>query len=92
MSISSSKAPSLKAACRKALDDIEEPWGDFAETDYENARPTTIERAVEVPDCVGADLYGCSPAHLLYDAGLDALPIPAEFADCEEAATEVGFV
>jgi hypothetical protein len=86
------EAPSLEAACLSALDDINHPWGDDAKVDYESARSTTIERAVEIPGYPGLDVDECSPAHLLYDAGLDALPIPAEFADCEEAANKVGFV
>jgi hypothetical protein len=85
------EAPNLGKACRKALDDIEEPWGDNAETDYESARATTIERAVEVPDPTDVDAEGLS--NLLYDAGLDPLPIPREFADeADEPGTDAGFV
>jgi hypothetical protein len=73
------EAPNFEAACRKALDDIEEPWGDNVETDYEGARPTTIERAVEVLASTGSDESSLS--RLLYDAGLDLLPIPREFTD-----------
>jgi hypothetical protein len=89
------EAPNFEEACRAALDDIEQPWGEDARVDYECARSTTIERAVEVPNPVLSDLSAgvWSPSHLLYDAGLDPLPIPAEFSD-ESGATgiSIGFV
>ena len=84
------EAASFEDACRQALDDIEEPWEDNAETDYDNARPTTIERAVEIPDLTDVDAEGLS--HLLYNAGLDPLPIPDEFTEeTDGPAISVGF-
>src|ERR1700683_2960583 len=85
------EAPNFEAACRKAVDDIEEPWGDTPQTDYSSPRPTTIERAVEVLDATDIDTEGLS--HLLYNAGLDPLPIPREFTeDIDCASSSVGFV
>ena len=88
------EAPTFEEACRKALDDIEEPWGDNAETDYESARPTTIERAVELPERVLADTADDRAlSHCLYDLGLDPLPIPREFGDeADGSGGSVGFV
>ena len=88
------EAPTFEEACRKALDDIEEPWGDSAETDYESARPTTIERAVELPEQVLADdADDRSLLHFLYDLGLDPLPIPRAFDDeIDDPGGSVGFV
>ena len=85
------EAPDFETACRRALDEIEEPWGDSAETDYESARSTTIERAVEIPET--ADVDGSSLSHLLYTAKLDPLDIPDELAeDLDSTSIAVGFV
>jgi hypothetical protein len=88
------EAASLDEACGRAVDDCEEPWGDNTQTDYENARATTIERVVELPAHVEAksgDDRGLS--HLLYDAGLTPLTISREFTeDDERQTTPVGFV
>ncbi len=87
------EAPSFEAACRRALDDIDEPWGNNAETDYESSGPTTIERAVEVPKSDEFDPDETSLSYLLYEAGLEPLPIPAEFADGQDKFIgRVGFV
>ncbi|HWD59800.1 MAG TPA: hypothetical protein VG308_16045, partial [Stellaceae bacterium] len=81
------EAPDAEAAFRKALDEVEQPWEDIKE-DYENSRPTTIERAVELPTFM--DIDGLSMAHVLYDAGLDTLAISNEFVD--DNIDQVGFV
>jgi hypothetical protein len=90
------EAPSFDAACREALDDIAQPWGDEAQLCYDDARPTTVTYAVELPT-------GCQPnvqmgdindsellSSLLYCAGLEPLPIPSEFRELGEEG--VGFV
>ena len=85
------KAPNFEAACRRALDDVDEPWGDSTETDYEGARPTIIVRAVEVPPIMDVDLNSLS--HLLYTAGLEPVDIPDEFGHGEAGTSRVvGFV
>jgi hypothetical protein len=87
------EAPTFEAACRKAMDDTEEPWGDNAKTDYENSRPTTIELAVQVSDSNDFDAYDSSLSYLLYQAGLEPLPIPREFTEeIDDADISVGFV
>jgi hypothetical protein len=87
------EAPTFEAACRKAMDDTEEPWGDNAKTDYESSRPTTIELAVEVPDSDDFDAYDSSLSYLLYGAGLEPLPIPREFTEeIDDPEVSVGFV
>jgi hypothetical protein len=75
------EARDFETACRDAFDEIKLPWGDDTKTDYESSRPTTIERAVEVPNWtqLGADEF--SLPYLLYDAGFDPLPVPREFID-----------
>jgi hypothetical protein len=84
------EASSFEAACRKAVDDIEEPWGDNAKTDYESARPTTIERAVELPEQVQAsDVDGHSLSYFLYEAGLDSVSISREV---DGPVVSIGFV
>jgi hypothetical protein len=87
------EAPTFEAACRKAADDTEEPWGANATTDYESSRPTTIECAVELPQPEDSDADNASLSYLLYEAGLEPLPIPHEFADEGDGASAgVGFV
>lgn len=84
------ESPTLGDACLRARDDIEEPWGDDARTDYESAGETTIQRAVEVPDSM--QIAEWSLAGLLYEAGLDPLTIPGEPPNDESIGTDVGFV
>ena len=90
------EAPSFEAACREALDEHAQPWGDDAEIAFDDARPTTIAEAVELPETLqpelcpeNADRYILSG--LLYDSGLDLLPIPSEFPGTGEAEDGVGF-
>jgi hypothetical protein len=93
------EAPNLEEACRRAVDDYAEPWGEEgAKIDYDNARPTTIEQAVEIPEELFPELRSRGDADnydlslVLYDSGLDLLPIPEEFADAlQEPGDEVGF-
>jgi hypothetical protein len=91
------EAPSLEAACREALDEYAQPWGDGAEIDFDNARPTTVTQAVEIPECRFPELRSREDedrhvlSHVLYDAGLYLLPIPAEFSGTGEADEGVGF-
>jgi len=87
------EAPTFEDACRRALDDIEKPWGDNAKTDYECSRPTTIELAVELPNSGALDADEHSLSYLLYEAGLEPLPIPREFAEViDDPGISVGFV
>ena len=80
------EAPNFEAACRQALDEHAQPWGDDSEICWDDARATTIAQAVELPEALepelrpeNADRYVLSD--LLYDSGLELLPTPAEFAD-----------
>ena len=81
------EAPSLEEACREAIDEFTQPWSDNAELDFDNARAVTVEQAVEIPDHLFPELRSRDDedrhvlSHVLYDAGLDLLPIPAAFAD-----------
>ena len=70
------EAQDFETACRDALDEIKQPWGDDTKTDYESSRPTTIERAVKAPNWTDLDADEFSLSYLLYDAGFDPLPIP----------------
>jgi hypothetical protein len=92
------EAPSLEQACRQALDDYAQSWGDNAKLDWDSARSTTIEQAVELPEALFPELKPAEVADqfdlslVLYDSGLDLLPIPNEFADSpEEGRTSIGF-
>ena len=92
------EAPSLDEACRQALDDYAQPWGDEAKLDWDSAQPTTIAQAVEIPEDLFPELKSEENANqydltnLLYDSGLELLPIPDEFAEAaEKLPTEIGF-
>ena len=79
------EAPNLEAACREALDDSAQPWGDDSKLDWDSSRATTIAQAVELPGTLHPELRsetaeGCDLSLLVYDSGLELLPIPAEFA------------
>lgn len=89
------EAPSLEAACREALDDNSQPWDD-SKIDWDSFRATTIAQAVELPKTLepglcpnNADSYDLSL--LVYDCGLELIPIPAEFAEGGGAQEGVGF-
>ncbi len=81
------EAPTLAAACREALDEDAQPWGDNAEEDFDSAGPVTITRAVQLlePPPLGLDSkVNPTPSALsnaLYGSALDPLLIPAEFTD-----------
>jgi hypothetical protein len=92
------EAPSLEEACRQARDDIAQPWGDDAKLDWESARSTTIAEAVEIPEDLLPELKSaedadqCDLSLVLYDSGLDLLPIPEEFVDAPEVGPSgIGF-
>jgi hypothetical protein len=92
------EAPSLEEACRQALDDFAQPWGDNAELCFDDARETTIAQAVELSEDLFPELRSRSEVDnydlslVLYDSGLDLLPIPEEFADAaQEPEGKVGF-
>jgi hypothetical protein len=89
------EAASLEAACREALDENAQPWGDDSEIDFDNARATTIAQAVELPEMLepelcpdNADRYVLSD--YLYCCGLDLLPIPRTFGELADAGDEEG--
>jgi hypothetical protein len=80
------EAPNLDAACREALDEDAHPWTENAEEDFDTAGAVIVTRAVELSQW---PLFGLgenedpnliSLGNALYNAGLDPLPIPAEFA------------
>jgi hypothetical protein len=81
------EAPSLEAVCREAIDEFTQPWSDNAELDFDNAGAVTVEQAVEIPDQLFPELRSRDDedrhilSHVLYDAGLNLLPIPASFGD-----------
>jgi hypothetical protein len=92
------EAASLEEACRQALDDYTQPWGDDTKLDWDSARSTTISQAVEVPEGLlpelrstqDADQHGLSV--VLYDSRLELLPIPNEFSDsAQEQPASIGF-
>jgi hypothetical protein len=92
------EAPDLERACQQALDDYAQPWGDDAKLDWESARSTTVTQAVEIPERCLPELKcaeGVAQHDLslvLYDSGLDLLPIPEEFADPgQEPRGDIGF-
>jgi hypothetical protein len=80
------EAPNLDAACREALDEDAHPWSEDAEEDFDTASPVVVTRAVELPErpLIGFgendDPNLISLGNALYSAGLDPLPVPAEFA------------
>jgi hypothetical protein len=92
------EAANLEAACRDAIDDLAQPWGDEAQLCFDDARPTTVTYAVELPDGfepqlrVGAGDDGDTLSSLLYSSELQPLPIPRKFAQGDDASEEgVGF-
>jgi hypothetical protein len=91
------EAQSLEEACRQALDDYAQPWGDDAKLDWDSSRSTTIAQAVEIPEDLFPDLRSRGDDNydlslVLYDSGLDLLPISEDFADAiQEPRSKVGF-
>jgi hypothetical protein len=91
-------APDLETACREALDDYAQPWGDDAKLDWDSVRSTTIAQAVEVPEDLFPELKSADDAdhrdlsNVLYDSGLALLAIPEEFAEPDEdGRASIGF-
>jgi len=93
------EASDLETACRQALDDYVQHWGDDAKFDWDSARSTTIAQAVEIPEHLLPELKSSEDAAqhdlslVLYDSGLDLLPIPEECADepPQEQRDKIGF-
>src|SRR5712691_11483871 len=90
-------APTFKAACREALDEIAHPWSEEAKEDFDSARPVTLTEAVELPEEMASELeVGEAPhaglGYLLYNSGLDPIPLPTEFTTETEEGNPVGFV
>jgi hypothetical protein len=81
------EAPSLDVACREAIDEFVQPWGDHVRPDFDNARAVTITQAVAIPESLFPELRSREDedrhvlSHVLYDAGLNLLQIPVEFGD-----------
>lgn len=80
------EAPSLELACRQALDEDAQSWGDDSEIGWDDSRATTIAQAVKLPETLEAELCAETADRrdlslLLYDCGLELLRIPAEFAE-----------
>jgi hypothetical protein len=93
------EAPNLETACREAADDTVQPWGDHSEMDFDNSRPVTIAEAIEIPEGLYPELRSREDedrhvlSAILYDSGLDLLPIPRQLAEPDMVAeTPVGFV
>ena len=93
------EAESLNEACREALDDIAQPWGDDAQLCFDDARPTTVTCAAELPEGFepelqigkGDDSYNLSS--LLYSSELEPLVIPEDFARGDDPPErDIGFV
>ena len=93
------EAPHLEAACREALDDDAQPWGDDAKLDFDTVRPTTVAQAVEIPEHLFPELRSREDgdshdfSQILYESGLDLLLIPREFAERDDAQSgePIGF-
>ena len=92
------EAPDVETACREALDDYAQPWGDDAKLDWDSAGSTAIARAVEIPDGILPKLKSAKDADqrdlslVLYDSGLDLLPTPEGFAEPgQEPRGDIGF-
>ncbi len=93
------EAPDLDTACRRAVDDLAEPWGEDAELCFDDARPTTVSCAAELPEDFEPELQvgegddGYTLSALLYSSELEHLPISDEFAHGDEVQeSAVGFV
>jgi hypothetical protein len=91
------EAPDFETACREALDEIAHPWSENAKDDFESARATTITEAVELPAStfpelqVGDEEGQGGLGTVLYDSGLDRLPVPVEFGEADREDEKVGF-
>jgi hypothetical protein len=92
------EAEDLAAACRVAIDDYDCPWGDHSTICYDDARPTTVATAVELPLDMAPELRADADFDphvlndLVYQSDLARLPIPAEFKDETRPAEARGFI
>jgi len=93
------EAPDLDIACRRAIDDLIEPWGEDAELCFDDARPTTLICAAELPEDfepelrVGKGDNSYNLSSLLYCSELEHSPIPEEFTKSDDGSPQgVGFV
>src|SRR5260370_24047573 len=92
------ESPSLDAACREAIDEFAQPWGDNVAPDFDNARAVTITQAVVIPENLFPGLRARENedrhilSQLVYDSGLDPVAIPPEFTErCGQDEEPVGF-
>ena len=92
------EATSFDAACREAIDEFAQPWGDNVAPDFENARAVTITEAVVIPENLFPELRSREDedrdilSQLLYGGGLDPVAIPPEFTErCGQSEEPVGF-
>jgi|SRR6516165_1555555 hypothetical protein len=81
------EAPNLDAACREALDEDAHPWSENAQQDFDTSGPVVVTRAVQLCEVSSSSAFAenddpnlISLGNALYNAGLDPLPIPTEFA------------
>jgi hypothetical protein len=78
------EAPDLETACREAMDDGVQPWGDHSKMDFDNSRAVTVTQAVAIPEGSFPELRSRDNedpymlSEILYDSGLEFLPIPEE--------------
>jgi hypothetical protein len=92
------EAPSLDAACREAIDELAQPWGDHVAPDFDNARAVTITEAVVIPGNLFPELRSRENedrhilSQVLYGSGLNPVAIPTEFTTrCHQDEEAVGF-
>jgi hypothetical protein len=93
------EASTFDEACREAVDDLIQPWGEDAQLCFDDARATTVICAVELPEEFEPQLQkgkgddGHNLSSLLYCSELEQLKIPDEFARADELlGGAVGFV
>lgn len=92
------EASTFENACREAIDDIAQPWSEHAELCFDDARPTTVTYAIELPDDYDLDHESDglndrgSLSSVLYCAGFEPLAIAPEFSNATLEEPNVGFV
>src|SRR5271170_2865490 len=80
------EASTFEDACREAIDDVAQPWSEDAQLCFDDARPTTVTCAIELPDDYVLNgenngLNDCeSLSALLYCAEFEPLVIAPEFS------------
>jgi hypothetical protein len=91
------EAADLASACRTALEETAQPWGDHSTVCYDDARPVTVALAVELPEEMlpelhaGGDLDHYTLNDLVYQSGLEPLPIPVDFTNGSLPRRPIGF-